>query len=211
MLSTQNSVNLAAVFAENPIMAILRGYGPDRSLQLAQRAWDLGIHLVEIPIQNDDDRVALREVCDAARSQSKIVGAGTVTEQAHVDQAKECGAAFTVSPGFDRTIVRASHAVDLPTIPGVSTPTEIQAGLDEGLDWMKAFPASVLGTAWFKAMHGPFPQVRLLGTGGIDACNASAFLDAGAHAVAVGSALEDESQLPLIAAIIAERREAHGV
>lgn len=208
MSRTENNVDLAAVFAENPIMAILRGYGPERSLRLAQRAWDLGIHLVEIPVQNDADLAALQKVGAAARSQGRIVGAGTVITPVHVDQAKECGAAFTVSPGFNRNVVRASRAAGLPTIPGVSTPTEVQAVLDEGLDWMKAFPASVLGTAWFTAMRGPFPQVRFLGTGGIDASNARAFLAAGAQAVAVGSALEDESQLPLLAALIAEHRGA---
>jgi len=98
--------------------------------------------------------------------------------------------------------VRASHAAGLPALPGVATATEAQHALGEGLTWLKAFPASVLGTGWFPAMRGPFPQARFVATGGMDSSNARAFLDAGARVVAVGSALEDEAQLPALAALL---------
>jgi 2-dehydro-3-deoxyphosphogluconate aldolase/(4S)-4-hydroxy-2-oxoglutarate aldolase len=70
------------------------------------------------------------------------------------------------------------------------------------LTWLKAFPASVLGTAWIKAMHGPFPQVRFVTTGGMNAANAAEFLRAGTRVVAIGSALQDPSQLPKLAALL---------
>ncbi|WGW11508.1 bifunctional 4-hydroxy-2-oxoglutarate aldolase/2-dehydro-3-deoxy-phosphogluconate aldolase [Saxibacter everestensis] len=191
-----------ALFDTAPLMAILRGMGVQRSLAVATAAWDLGIDVVELPIQTAEDIEALRVVSDAARSRGKLVGAGTVVTAEHVAQAAAAGAEFTVSPGFDVDVVRASSKAGLPPLPGVATATEVQLAMTEGLTWLKAFPASLLGTGWFGAMRGPFPAAKFVATGGMDAANASAFLDAGVRVVAVGSALEDESQLPRLAELL---------
>jgi Entner-Doudoroff aldolase len=191
------------IFADVPLMAILRGMGVERSLATATRAWDLGITAVELPIQTPTDVEALRVVAEAAAERGLTVGAGTVVSPAHVRQAKDAGAAFTVSPGLDLDIVRASHEVGLPSIPGVATATEVQRALADGLTWLKAFPASLLGTGWFPAMRGPFPQAKFVATGGMGSGNAQAFLDAGVRVVAVGSALEDDAQLPALARLLA--------
>ncbi|QDZ14662.1 bifunctional 4-hydroxy-2-oxoglutarate aldolase/2-dehydro-3-deoxy-phosphogluconate aldolase [Humibacter ginsenosidimutans] len=190
------------LFAGAPLMAILRGLGAERSLTVATAAWDLGIEIVELPVQTPTDVEALRVVADAGRERGLHVGAGTVVAPEHVRQAKDAGAAFTVSPGFDADIVRASHAAGMPSLPGVATPTEVQLALGEGLTWLKAFPASLLGTGWFGAIRGPFPQAKFVATGGMDASTASAFLAAGVRVVAVGSALEDPEQLPALAALL---------
>ncbi|GAB3523353.1 bifunctional 4-hydroxy-2-oxoglutarate aldolase/2-dehydro-3-deoxy-phosphogluconate aldolase [Arthrobacter monumenti] len=191
-----------AIFGRAPLMAILRGMGVERSLATANAAWDLGIDVVELPIQSAEDIEALRLVSDAGRHRGKWVGAGTVVTPAHVEQAAAAGAAFTVSPGFDLDVVRASAEAGLPPLPGVATATEVQIAMREGLTWLKAFPASLLGTGWFGAMRGPFPGAKFVATGGMDASNAREFLDAGVRVVAVGSALEDESQLPLLAQLL---------
>ncbi|HKU12307.1 MAG TPA: bifunctional 4-hydroxy-2-oxoglutarate aldolase/2-dehydro-3-deoxy-phosphogluconate aldolase [Sinomonas sp.] len=190
------------VFGAAPLMAILRGIGAERSLAVATTAWDLGIDVVELPIQTPDDVEALRVVAAAARERGKIVGAGTVVSNEHIQQAAEAGASFTVSPGYDLEVVRASSDAGMPALPGVATPTEVQLALKEGLTWLKAFPASVLGPEWIKAMRGPFPQAKFVTTGGMNAANAGDFLGAGARVVAVGSALEDPSQLPKLAALL---------
>jgi 2-dehydro-3-deoxyphosphogluconate aldolase/(4S)-4-hydroxy-2-oxoglutarate aldolase len=84
----------------------------------------------------------------------------------------------------------------------VSTPSEVQLAASLGLTWLKAFPAQWLGTDWFKHIRGPFPQVRFVATGGLDASNAQSFLDAGVRVAAVGSALEDPAQLDRLAALL---------
>jgi 2-keto-3-deoxy-6-phosphogluconate aldolase len=94
-----------------------------------------------------------------------------------------------------------AQELDIPYLPGVMTPTEVQAGLATGLTYMKVFPASVVGPHWVTTLAGPFPAARFVATGGVDAHNAAAFLHAGAYAVGVGSALEDSDQLPLLAAL----------
>lgn len=198
---TDNS-EFAAIFRGVPLMAILRGMGVERSLAVATKAWDLGITAVEVPVQTPTDVEALRVVAEAGAARGFQVGAGTVVSVEHVRQAKDAGAAFTVSPGLDINVVRASHDVGLPALPGVATPTEIQGALGEGLTWLKAFPASLLGMGWFGAMRGPFPQAIFVASGGMDSSVAEAYLDAGVRVVAVGSALEDAAQVSALSHLI---------
>jgi len=190
------------LFGATPLMAILRGMGAERSLAVSTTAWDLGIDVVELPIQTADDVEALRVVAAAGRERGKRVGAGTVVSVEHVAQAASAGAAFTVSPGFDLEVVRASHDAGLLSLPGVASASEVQLAMKAGLTWLKAFPASVLGAPWLAAMRGPFPHARFVATGGMSAANAGEFLAAGARVVAVGSALEDPAQLPSLADLL---------
>ena len=190
------------IFGACPLMAIMRGLGAERSLAVAHTAWDLGIDVVEVPVQTPADVEALRVVAEAGRGRGKLVGAGTVVSLEHVRQAADTGAAFTVSPGFDVEVVRASADAGLAPLPGVSSASEVQAAMKEGLTWLKAFPASVLGSGWISAMRGPFPQATFVTTGGMSATNAGEFLRAGARVVAVGSALEDPTQLPRLAELL---------
>ena len=197
--------SLDQLFDGQPLMAILRGFGAERSVALARTAWALGIDSVEVPIQSERDIEALRAVVAAGKQLGKSVGAGTVVTLEHVRQAADAGAAFTVSPGFDLDVVRASFEASMPPLPGVATATEVQTAQSAGLTWVKAFPASILGTSWFGAMAGPFPAMRFVATGGMDASNAGDYLKAGARVVAVGSALADETQLPRLAELLAAR------
>lgn len=189
-------------FSATPLMAILRGMGAERSVRVATTAWDLGIDAVEVPLQSDEDRRALAAVIAAGRERGKLVGVGTVLDSKTVKVAADLGAAFTVSPGLDIDVVRASEQAGLASLPGVSTATEVQRAYANGLRWLKAFPASLLGERWFSAMHAPFPEARFVATGGMNADNAASFLDAGVLVVAVGSALEDDAQLAQLARVI---------
>lgn len=182
------------LLADQKVMAILRGFAPQRTVELAQRAWSLGIRAVEVPIQDPDALPALRAAVDAGRERGLAVGAGTVTSVELLDAAEAAGAGFTVAPGFDRGLALACEARGMPHLPGVATPSEVQKALEAGFVWLKAFPASVLGPDWIRAMHGPFPLAKFVATGGIDSDNAPDFLRAGADVVAVGSALDDADQ-----------------
>jgi 2-dehydro-3-deoxyphosphogluconate aldolase/(4S)-4-hydroxy-2-oxoglutarate aldolase len=77
----------------------------------------------------------------------------------------------------------------LPFIPGALTPTEIHAAWSVGATFVKLFPASAVGAQAVREMRGPFPEIELIPTGGVDGHNARAFLDAGAVAVGIGSAI----------------------
>lgn len=187
------------IFSRSPVMAILRGYAASRTLELAHTAWDLGIVCVEVPVQSPEAVEALAAVVRAAVGRDVVTGAGTVTTTDRVDSARAAGAQFTVAPGFDQEVSRASLAAGMPHLPGVATASEVERALAGGHIWLKAFPASLLTPAWLTAMSGPFPEARFVCTGGIDSSNAQTFLDAGARGVAVGSALESPEQLPALA------------
>ncbi|SCL35123.1 2-keto-3-deoxy-phosphogluconate aldolase [Micromonospora nigra] len=191
--------DLGRVLGDARVMVILRDLPVPETVRLANRAWDLGIDVVEVPVRTPQAFDALRATVDAAGERDRIVGAGTVFTPAQVRQAAAAGAAFTVAPGLDLAVADAAASYGLPHLPGVATPTEAQRARDHGLTWLKAFPAVSLGPQWFKAVAGPLPDLRFVATGGIDAHNAGDFLAAGVRVVAVGSALSDPTQLDLLA------------
>jgi Entner-Doudoroff aldolase len=137
-------------------------------------------------------------------------GAGTIIAAEQVPLARRAGASYLVSPGLDAGLVREAGHRGMPILPGVATPSEVQAAASLGLSWLKAFPAHWLGREWFGHIRGPFPGLRFVATGGMNARNAAQFLDAGARVVAVGSALEDLTQLSQLAELLKQRKEATG-
>lgn len=188
-------------FSRSPVMAILRGYGPDKTVQLATRAWEMGITCVEVPLQCELDVASLEATVAAARGRSVTVGAGTILTIQGVQKAQAAGASFIVSPGFDADVISASMEAGLPPLPGVATATDIQKATRAGLSWVKMFPASVLGPHWINSLRGPFPNIKIVATGGMAAHNSQQFLDLGADVVAIGSAFGDINELPWIAAL----------
>lgn len=191
-----------SAFASQRLMAILRGFDPACTVELAGRAWDLGMDCVEVPIQTPEAVASLRAAVHAGRERGRYVGAGTVTTVDRVFMARAAGAAFTVAPCLDAEVSRVSADCGLPHLPGVATASEVQQATYRGLRWLKVFPASVLGPGWFSAMAGPFPQVPFVATGGITATTAANYLSAGARVVGVGSALADEAQLEMLAELL---------
>ncbi len=193
---------LVDLISGQSVMGIFRALGTERTLELAHRAWDLGIDLVEVPVSEPEAWDTLAAVVAAGQERGRTVGAGTVV---HPDQVVRCaglGVGFTVAPGLDPAVVAASQEHGIPHLPGVSTPSEIQQARRLGCQVVKAFPASVLTPAWFTAVRGPFPDLQLVATGGVTAQNAADYLGAGAAMVALGSAFADESQLEAVATLV---------
>ncbi|KAM9861780.1 KHG/KDPG aldolase [Leucobacter sp. BZR 635] len=173
-------------FASNRAMGILRGYDAEQTLALATRAWDAGISLIEVPLQNEESELAMRACIAEAANRGVQAGAGTIISTELVERAAAAGAAFTVAPGLDLAVAARSIELGMPHLAGVGSATEVQQASLAGLRWLKAFPARELGASWITAMRGPFPDVRFVATGGIDGDNAETFLDAGAGAVSLG-------------------------
>ncbi len=200
------------IFAEAaetvPLMAILRGFSSGMTLELCERAWSVGIALVEIPVQTPDAVATLAGAAKLAAARGRLVGAGTVTDVALVDAARSAGAGFTVAPGFDEEVARASRSEGMAHLPGVGTATEVQRALAAGFSWLKAFPAAQLGTDWPRAIHGPFPEARFVATGGTTVGSAEDFLAGGADIVALGSALADDTQVEGLRGLVERTRRS---
>jgi 2-dehydro-3-deoxyphosphogluconate aldolase/(4S)-4-hydroxy-2-oxoglutarate aldolase len=106
-----------------------------------------------------------------------LIGAGTVLNREQVIAAKEAGATFIVSPGFNPNTVKACQELNIPIIPGINNPSAIEAALEMGLTTLKFFPAEASGgTAMIKALLAPYTQVRLMPTGGISIHNIRDYL-----------------------------------
>jgi 2-dehydro-3-deoxyphosphogluconate aldolase/(4S)-4-hydroxy-2-oxoglutarate aldolase len=121
-----------------------------------------------------------------------VIGAGTVLSADSALDATKAGAAFVVSPGLDLRTVEAMRARDIAVFPGALTPTEILTAWNAGADVVKVFPCSALGGAkYLTQLRGPFPDIRLMPTGGVNVSNAAEFLRAGATAVGLGTDLVD--------------------
>lgn len=190
------------LFGKHRVMTILRGLPADETVALAHRAWDAGVELLEVPIGAPEQVASLTAVAAAGAERGKLVGAGTVITSEQVQAAARAGARYTVAPGLDPTVLAASLAAGLPHLPGVATGTEVQHAHRAGCRWLKAFPAAALGTAWFQAIRGPFPDLQFVATGGLTVAVAPDFLDAGARVVALGAALTDPAQRERLAGLV---------
>ncbi|MGL4916198.1 MAG: bifunctional 4-hydroxy-2-oxoglutarate aldolase/2-dehydro-3-deoxy-phosphogluconate aldolase [Aeromonas allosaccharophila] len=106
-----------------------------------------------------------------------LIGAGTVLNREQVIAAKEAGATFIVSPGFNPNTVKACQELNIPIIPGVNNPSAIEAALEMGLTTLKFFPAEASGgIAMIKALLAPYTQITLMPTGGISTHNIRDYL-----------------------------------
>ena len=172
------------------LIIVLRQIAPrSRLVDLVSDLIDAGARLFEVTFDGPDpsgDVVAVRE---QLASGSGLVGAGTVRTAEQLDAAIAAGVDFGVSPVFDRGIVAASVDAGLPFVAGASTPTEVDAAWRTGATFVKLFPGSFLGPGFVRELRGPMPEIETVVTGSVDASNAAAFLEAGAVAVGVGSAI----------------------
>lgn len=120
-----------------------------------------------------------------------VLGAGTVLDAETAQAAIEAGARYVVSPVFREEVLRVCHRADVAAMPGCFTPTEILTAWEAGADVVKVFPATALGPGYFRDLRGPFPQLRLMPTGGVSLANAGEWILAGAVAIGVGTSLVD--------------------
>ncbi|MHB0897031.1 MAG: bifunctional 4-hydroxy-2-oxoglutarate aldolase/2-dehydro-3-deoxy-phosphogluconate aldolase [Spirochaetales bacterium] len=106
-----------------------------------------------------------------------LTGAGTVTTIAQAEAAIASGASFVVTPGFNPRIVDFCLERGMPIIPGVNSPSQVEMGLERGLEVLKFFPAEASGgVKMLKALHGPYADVKFVPTGGVDASNVASYL-----------------------------------
>lgn len=158
-----------------------------------------GLPCVEITLRS---AAALKALAAMTRRGDMIVGAGTVISIGQVRQALDAGAQFMVSPGFNAEMVQYCRDLDIPLLPGVCTPTEIQTAQNHGLETLKYFPAEAFGgLRTLQALCAPFPMMRFVPTGGVTAENLAGYLRHPSVAACGGSWMVDRQ-------LIASRRFA---
>jgi len=155
-----------------PVIALERA---EDIVPLGRALAENGLPVAEITFRTDAALEAIRLLRQA--QPSMLIGAGTVLNKAQIEQAKAAGATFIVSPGLNPNTVRAARDLDIPMIPGVNNPSDIEAAIELGLTAVKFFPAEPSGgVKMIKALLGPYSQMQFMPTGGIGPHNIRDYL-----------------------------------
>ena len=177
------------------IVPVVRAAGVEEARQAVDAILAGGIPVVEITMTVPGAVEVIRSV--ARQFAGKVlVGAGTVVTREQAVACLDAGAQFLVSPGLSVAMITAARERNTLAIPGALTPTELMAASAEGAEVIKIFPCgNVGGPKYLKALRGPFPNVKVIPTGGVNAGNAAEYIAAGAFAIGVGSDLVDTGAL----------------
>ena len=178
------------------LVAILRHVPPDALVGLADALHAGGIRAVEVTMNSRDAAGGLKRLASTFRGRL-VVGAGTVLDVETAETAIACGATFLVSPHVDPNLIAASTRMGVPFVAGAMTPTEVLAAWHAGAALVKLFPAGILGARYVAEVRGPFGDIPLLTTGGVNLENATSFIAAGAWGLGVGGALTGGSGEPM--------------
>jgi len=171
------------------IVPIIRADSTDVVLRVTEALVAGGISTIEITMTVPDALTAIQSV--AARfGDTILLGAGTVTDRTMALGAIAAGAEFLVTPCLVPDVIATAREQSIAVLPGAMSPTEVFSAWSLGGDIVKVFPASHAGGAsYLKALKGPFPQIPICPTGGVNLETIAAFIDAGAVAVGVGGEL----------------------
>ena len=170
------------------IVAVVRGTSDELIMKAIEAALDGGINVIEVAFTVPNALEIIKRLA-ASVSDDVILGAGTVLTPEMAADAIDAGARFIVSPNVNLATIEMAKSRGVPVFPGALSPTEIITAWHAGADMVKIFPANVMGPTYLKDLHGPFPQIKFMPTGGVNLSTARDYLENGAAALGVGGDL----------------------
>ncbi len=185
--------------------AIIRTEGEGLASDAMKAAVAGGFHMVEFTLTTPN---ALRLISEFAKNTDLIVGAGTVMSPQEARQAVDAGAKFLVSPVCDAEVIAEAKTLDVVSIPGTFTPSEMVAAHRSGADLVKLFPSPGNIAAYVTSVLGPLPYLRIYPTAGVTPENFIEILGAGATGVGFVGSLFDVTDLSARDFAAIERRAA---
>lgn len=169
------------------IVAVVRGASKEEAYRTAKACIKGGVGSIELAFTAPNaDEVIGQLNKDYANDRNVLIGAGTVLDPATARVAIIAGARYIVSPSFNKEVAKICNLYTIPYIPGCMTPTDIQNALTYGAEIIKLFPGSIVGSNMVSELHGPFPQVKLMITGGVKLDNVQEWFAKGAKIIGVG-------------------------
>jgi 2-dehydro-3-deoxyphosphogluconate aldolase/(4S)-4-hydroxy-2-oxoglutarate aldolase len=181
---TANSIRKSGV------VAVVRTREPDRVTAIAEALIEGGLTAIEITTTVPGAVDVLRTLSGALGNRV-LLGAGTVLDAETARRVIDAGARFVLSPIFRPELLRLCHDNDVAVAPGCFSPTEIFDAWEAGADFVNVFPAATLGPAYFRNLRGPLPFLPIIPTGGVTLDNVADWINAGAVALGVHTALLD--------------------
>ena len=184
-LYQMNTMNQA--ISEIGVVPVIKLNNPERdAAPLAKALCAGGVPVAEVTFRAAGAPLAIKVMKETCPDM--IVGAGTVTTAAQIDEAIEAGAQFIVTPGMDEDLVKYAQEKKIAIYPGCTTPSDYHTALKYGLEVLKFFPAEQSGgLAKIKAMSAPFPQFKVMPTGGVSLKNLKEYLSSPIIAACGGS------------------------
>ena len=181
--------------SEIGIIPVVRARSADEASRAVEAILAGGIPIIEITMTVPNAVAVIQQVIKTYGTKV-LTGAGTVVSSTQAKACFDAGAEFLVSPGLSVPVLSTARAMKKLAIPGILTPTELMGAVENGATIVKVFPCgNVGGPKYLKSLRGPFPDTRLIPTGGVNAGNATDYLEAGAFALGVGSDLIDSNAL----------------
>ncbi len=180
------------------LIAIVRGVESAQCRKVAQALYDGGVRMMEVTY-NQKDPSSWNSTAKAIEDIAKefegrlLVGAGTVTTPELVELTYKAGGCFVISPDVNEAVIHRTRELEMVSMPGALTPTEIMTAHRAGADIVKLFPAADLGPGYLKAIRAPISHVKMMAVGGINEQNIPQFLQAGAVGVGVGGNLANRA------------------
>ena len=200
--------NFNEIMAENRLVCILRGRPEDMIRDVLDALYDGGIRLAEITYDTAGiipEETTARMIERAVRHTEgrMYIGAGTVTRTSQLKATKYAGGQFIISPNTDPYIIERTKLLDLVSIPGAMTVSEIFNAQNAGADYVKLFPVCCLGPQFVKHVLAPLNNARLLAVAGVTLENVPEYLAAGCAGFGIGGAIAnrklcEEGRLDLI-------------
>jgi len=185
------SKEILAFITEVGIVPIVRTSSAEGAIQAVEAIYNGGVRAAEITMTVPGAIHALEKLADRFGGKL-ILGAGTVLDPETARACMLAGAEFFVTPSLRLSTIEMAKRYSKVICPGALTPTEVLTAWEAGADMVKIFPCgNVGGPKYIKALKGPFPQIEMIPTGGVNLETTGDFLKAGACAVAVGSELVD--------------------
>jgi 2-dehydro-3-deoxyphosphogluconate aldolase/(4S)-4-hydroxy-2-oxoglutarate aldolase len=163
------------IFNQGPVVPVLVIKDVEHAVPLAKALIAGGIRVLEVTLRTD---AALEVIAKIAKEVPEaIIGAGTVTNRAQLQQVIDAGAKFAISPGLTSDLLKAGNEGSIALIPGISSISELMTAVDHGYTHLKFFPAEASGgVKALKAIGGPFPDIKFCPTGGISPSNYNDYL-----------------------------------
>lgn len=167
--------HISQQLAQVKIIPVIALDNAEDIIPLGKTLAENGLPAAEITFRSDAAVEAIRLLRQA--QPDMLIGAGTVLNREQAIAAKEAGATFVVSPGFNINTVKACQEIGIEIIPGVNNPSTVEAALEAGLTTLKFFPAEASGGInMLKSLLGPYGQIQLMPTGGINVNNVKDYL-----------------------------------
>jgi 2-dehydro-3-deoxyphosphogluconate aldolase/(4S)-4-hydroxy-2-oxoglutarate aldolase len=177
------------------IVPVVRASSSAEALFAAEAVCAGGIPIVEITMTVPGAVEVIRQLQKSALD-NILIGAGTILDAETARRCVDAGAEFLVSPGLNIATVEFAAREGKLMLAGALTPTEVMMAWNAGADFVKIFPCGNVGGAkYIKALKGPFPQIPLVPTGGVNLSTAGEFIEAGASALGVGGELVEAEAL----------------